>query len=465
MSNEPMREEHRTSKVSTRPSRASIAALNVSAVPSHIVLFKKPSEDNEKALNDVMRTSMPPGTAELRSGARLLETEDGRDVRLYRPLGVAAATLTDEEIEGLLGAGVVRNVYRNGTRHLPRPVQIQLIGHDQSMQSTLRSAAVRSVDRDLIAYMRGQRDSIDNFLRYAGEQIEIAPHVRQGPMVQQTGERSWCLDMIGVTATTETGSGIVVAVLDTGMDLQHPDLARHFNAHPDNFETFVGQPVQDHNGHGTHCCGVVAGAVKPMRGPRYGVAPDVTLLAGKVLKNSGSGRDDQIIEGLMWAATKGAHIISLSLGSARSTGDLPDEAYDEIGENLLKQRNILLVAATGNESDRESGMIAPVGDPAASPHYLAVAAIDRERRIGWFSCAGPEVGIAAPGLDVYAAYKGGTYAKLDGTSMATPHVAGAAAIWAQRTGKRGEELRNLVKSKALLLPLSAEDGGAGLVRV
>lgn len=234
------------------------------------------------------------------------------------------------------------------------------------------------------------------------------------------------------------GSGITVAVLDTGVDLGHPDLAGVVVAH----QSFVdGEEVHDRLGHGTHVAGTIAGAHTPPGGQRrFSVAPSARLAVGKVLSNEGSGSSGGVLAGINWAVSLGAPVISMSLGSAVAKGETYLQYYEAAAQAAL-DAGCLIVAAAGNEG------YMPVGSPANCPSVMAVAALDRALLRASFSCValngdGGEVNIAAPGVDVYSSYPvaRGSYAYLSGTSMATPHVSGVAAVYARATGLRGREL-------------------------
>jgi len=190
---------------------------------------------------------------------------------------------------------------------------------------------------------------------------------------------------------------------------------------------------QDVQGHGTHCAGIIAGPRASKSGTRYGIAPDVILLVGKVLNDSGRGSDDNILSGMTWAARNGARIISMSLGSPRNAGQSFSPVYERIASRL-KRENVVIVAAAGNESFRPS-FIAPVGNPAACPSILAIGAMDNSKAVGSFSCGGVDpvdrVNIAAPGVAVFSSIPvaKGSFGLKSGTSMATPYVAGALALY------------------------------------
>jgi subtilisin family serine protease len=232
------------------------------------------------------------------------------------------------------------------------------------------------------------------------------------------------------------GTGVAVAVLDTGMDPTHPDLPADRIAGTANF---TPDPLVDGHGHGTHVASIVAGSGEASGGTYRGVAPGASLLVGKVLPDSGSGPTSAVIEGMEWAAGQGADIVNLSLSSAATDGTDPASLAVDA---LTEQTGTLFVVATGNDS-RD----AAVGSPAAASSALSVGAVDKQDQLAPYSNRGPRLGdaavkpeLTAPGTGIGAARAAGTsrgtiiderYTRLDGTSMATPHVAGAAALLAQ----------------------------------
>jgi subtilisin family serine protease len=263
------------------------------------------------------------------------------------------------------------------------------------------------------------------------------------------------------------GSGIKVAILDTGLDLKHPD----FQGRNIITKSFVPrEEVQDGNSHGTHCAGTACGSLNPTQSPRYGVAYEAEIYVGKVLSNRGSGEDGWILQAMEWAIANGCHIISMSLGAEVEPGQPFSRVYETVAKRALNQ-GTLIIAAAGNSSQRSQGQIAPVGMPANCPSIMAVAALDSKLGIADFSCGGispgqgGQVDIAAPGVDVYSSVPmPKKYDRYNGTSMATPHVAGIAALYAQVTGLKGRELWTALIQNAQRLPLSSQDVGIGLVQ-
>jgi subtilisin family serine protease len=211
------------------------------------------------------------------------------------------------------------------------------------------------------------------------------------------------------------GAGVRVAVIDTGIDESHPDLADAIDDARD-FTASRAGPA-DRNGHGTHVAGIIA-ARKNNRGV-VGVAPESRLLVAKVLGNDGAGTSTAVARGIDWAADCGARVISMSLGSPR-----PDPHLLAAIQRAAR-KGIFIIAAAGN-----SGRLRAVDYPARWRETIAVAAVDRNGRLARFSSHGREVDVAAPGQDILSAFTGSSYAKLSGTSMAAPFVAGIVALLA-----------------------------------
>lgn len=259
----------------------------------------------------------------------------------------------------------------------------------------------------------------------------------------------WGLALLGVPDqwTKTQGLGARVAVLDTGCDLNHPDLKNAIVASKD----FTGSPfgVTDGQGHGTHCAGIIA-ARKDGTGV-VGVAPECSLLVGKVLGDDGSGRSRWIVAGIDWAIAQGAEIISMSLGSAQ-----PDPGIRAAIDRAVS-KGILVICAAGNDGRPDS-----VNYPAR--WALAVAAFDKNRQLAPFSSQGPEVDIAAPGVSISSTFplNRGGFATLSGTSMATPFVAGVVALAvASRRAIGAMPILNEAGLKTLLQNTATDAGPPG----
>ncbi|MFU8766911.1 MAG: S8 family peptidase [Candidatus Methanoperedens sp.] len=209
-----------------------------------------------------------------------------------------------------------------------------------------------------------------------------------------------------------TGNGTKVAVVDTGIDFQHPDLAGNVKGGVSFVKRSKG--YRDDNGHGTHVAGTIA-ALNNEIGV-VGVAPDAWLYGVKVLDRKGSGWLSDVIAGIDWSTANGMQVITMSLGSSGSSNSLEmavDNAYNQ---------GIVIVAAAGNDYG------GTVSYPARYDSVIAVTATDSGDNIASFSNTGQEAELAAPGVGIYSTYKGGSYATLSGTSMATPHVTGTVAL-------------------------------------
>ncbi|MFJ8787977.1 S8 family serine peptidase [Streptomyces sp. NPDC102462] len=253
------------------------------------------------------------------------------------------------------------------------------------------------------------------------------------------------------------GQGVKVAVLDTGVDARHPDLVGRIAKSKD----FSGSSnTEDHFGHGTHVASIVGGTGAASAGTRRGVAPKAELLVGKVLGDDGYGSESQVIDGMEWAAAEHAKVVNMSLGSdGASDGTDP---MSQAVNTLSASGDTLFVVAAGNSGENGPSTI---GSPGSADAALTVGAVDRDDSLASFSSRGPRPGdkavkpdVTAPGVGVVAARATGTtmgdpidanYTTASGTSMATPHVAGAAALLAQRHPHwTGQQVKDALTSTA-----------------
>lgn len=217
------------------------------------------------------------------------------------------------------------------------------------------------------------------------------------------------------------GKGITIAVLDTGCDVNHPDLkdriigGRNFTRDDD------GNPdlFNDYNGHGTHVSGTMAATLNGTG--VAGVAPEANLLIVKVLDKDGSGQYSWIINGIHYAIEKKADIISMSLGGPENEKELHQSILNAINQGIL------VVCAAGNEGDG-SYSSDEFAYPGSYNEVISVGAVNFQRQTSEFSNSNNEVDLVAPGEQILSTYLNGQYAILSGTSMATPHVAGALAL-------------------------------------
>jgi subtilisin family serine protease len=316
-----------------------------------------------------------------------------------------------------------------------------------------------------VQYLHGYRDAVNHLI----DRLLVEGQAREDEVavaVKNEAVSTWGLQVTKVTASQFSGQGIRLAVLDTGLDLQHPDFAaRQLTA-----RSFVrDRQGQDGHGHGTHCIGTACGPQQPRQLPRYGIAYGAEIFAGKVLTDQGRGTDKSILAGINWAITNECQIISMSLGASIIAGQTFSRIFQQVAERGLKA-GTLIIAAAGNDSERP-GFIAPVAHPANCPAIMAVAAVDKRIRVASFSNGGlypqgGQVDIAGPGVDVQSAWpRPMLYRTISGTSMATPHVAGVAALHAEANPHaRGDTLWRLLIQTARRSSLPARDVGAGLVQ-
>ncbi|MFE9813308.1 S8 family serine peptidase [Streptomyces sp. NPDC005548] len=259
-----------------------------------------------------------------------------------------------------------------------------------------------------------------------------------------------------VWAQGNTGKGVKVAVLDTGVDTEHPDLAGQIDA----TASFVPdeQEMTDSVGHGTHVASTIVGTGSASDGKEQGVAPGARLEVGKVLDQWGRGQESWILAGMEWAARdQQAKIISMSLGGGGDATDPMSQAVDQ----LSRETGALFVIAAGNSGPSPY----TVDSPGTADSALTVGAVDSADKLAEFSSQGPRGGdgglkpeLTAPGVDILAARSkdssgSGYYTTMSGTSMATPHVAGAAALLAAaHPGWTGQQLKEALVSSAKATP-------------
>ena len=329
-------------------------------------------------------------------------------------------------------------------------------GEDSAILAIEPESIFYAIEEGLsVDYLQGYRDAVNHLYEKATTTDEA--DIQKQVCFADDTEFTWGLKATKAMKSLLTGNGMKVAVLDTGMDLLHPDFAGRSIVS----QSFVpGEDVQDGMGHGTHCIGTACG-FKDINNRRYGIASEATIYVGKVLSNAGSGEGGWIIAGMEWAIVNGCQVISMSLGN---TDRNPSIAYENVGRRALKN-GCLIVAAAGNHGPK------PVGQPANSPSIMAVAAVDSCLKVAEFSSPsgvfpGCKVDIAAPGVKVYSSLPvdKGRYDAWNGTSMATPHVAGIAALYAESTGKRGAQLWQVLTSHAMTLQLPSARVGSGLVQ-
>ncbi len=270
-----------------------------------------------------------------------------------------------------------------------------------------------------------------------------------GRLTRHERERlRWSERLLGLPALwrESKGEGVVVAVLDTGIDEDHPDLRGAVVKSRD----FTGEGIEDGNGHGTHVAGIIA--ARENRVGFVGAAPKARLLVAKVLSNRGFGRLEWIARGIEWAVAEGADILSLSLGGPMSS----DLLHRAVHQALAAGKVVVCAAGNGGALARQA-----IGYPGRYGSVITVAAHDRNGQPSGFSSRGAALDFMAPGEEIWSTWRKGGYAKLSGTSMAAPFVAGLAALVLAKHRKPGPHrtpVANNEDLRAHLLRIAAHPG-------
>lgn len=392
-------------------------------------------------------------TADFSSGAPEAHELNEANGLVFDALGVAVVDIAPDQVQALhdalggYGAAVERERYVSVLDEV-------VVGAPAS------PAAGVSAD-----YLRGYLHGVQNLVgATSGDAASMS--VGWLPTGDET-QATWGLQAVESVGSVLGGVGVRVAVLDTGLDLAHPDFAGRSVTS----QSFIdGQEVQDGHGHGTHCTGTACGSLGPEILPRYGVAHGCEIFAGKVLSNQGGGADRGILAGINWAVSNGCKVVSMSLGATTQAGQAYSEVFERAASRAMAQ-GTLTIAAAGNDSRRGSGVVIPVSHPANCPSVMAVAALDRQLAVAPFSNAGinpqgGQIDIAAPGVNVLSSWPMPLRTRsISGTSMATPHVAGVAALLAEAYPEAtAAELACRLAHSARRLPLASSDVGAGLVQ-
>jgi subtilisin len=281
----------------------------------------------------------------------------------------------------------------------------------------------------------------------AGEEREIAYAKTSVP--GGAGGIPWGVERVNAPAAWKKGldgTGVKIGVVDTGVDLTHPDLAANIGG---GFNALIESAgANDDNGHGTHVAGTVAGAGA---NNVYGVAPKARIYAAKVLSAHGYGELAGIVSGVNWAIGQRVNVINMSLGNGNEAAALKQAVQ------YAHDAGIAVVCAAGNSAG-------PVDYPAAYPGAIAVSASDSGDALTSSSNRGPEIAFIAPGANIYSACMGGAYCEMSGTSMSSPHAAGLAALAYQAGAANADEALKMLKAAAVRLPSpGAQEQGAGLI--
>jgi subtilisin len=396
------------------------------------------------ALQSAAGLSTITSASDFADGAVELEQAGDADATLLPALGIAVVAGGADRLASLSAA-------------VSEDERIEAVEPEQTLYAVTQPAGALAVE-----YLRGYADAATTLYQHARDGGQVAAEA--AAQFEDTPEFTWGLQATRVSTSQRSGQGVPVAILDTGFDLNHPDfVGRRIIS-----KSFVpGQTPQDGHGHGTHVTGTSSGPQHPPGDSRrYGVAYNDDIVIGKVLSNQGSGTDGQILAGINWAVTNHCRVISMSLGAPIRA---VSARYEAAGRRALAA-GCLIIAAAGNNADRANGDVGFVGVPANSRSIMAVGAVDSQMRIANFSArsnpvSGGQVDIVGPGVAVYSSWPMPTrYRTISGTSMATPHVSGIAALLSQATGATGAALWALLVRTAQRLPLPSVDVGAGLAQ-
>lgn len=327
----------------------------------------------------------------------------------------------------------------------------------QAESALLRRTEVLRIDDDLIIQASDRPDDSGKPDSSKGNRLPPPPPAEVLP---------WGVDRINADVVwpmslptfNATASGIKVAIMDTGIDLDHPDLQGNIKGQVNTINP--AKSADDDNGHGTHVAGTVA-AIDNEIGV-IGVGPDIALYAVKVLGKNGSGWLSDLIEGVDWCINNKIEIINMSLGASSDNQSFHDAIIRAYAAGIVE------VAAAGNNGTT-TGL---VDYPARYPETIAVSAVgknaDGSLYFASFSSSGPQVDLAAPGVSIYSTYNNGYYKSLNGTSMAAPHVSGVVAlVIAVKGPMTPDNMKAYLKSSSrteYLPGLTSYQQGAGLVR-
>ncbi|MFE7411112.1 S8 family peptidase [Streptomyces laurentii] len=429
----------------------------------------EPAKGRERVPVQVQRTKGQ--TLVIPSDAQRLITTGRLDQRLFD-----LKVLTEPRLRKSHGSGLKLIVQYEGGAGAAR-AEVRAAGDTQLRRTfpTLNADAIRTSQDDVAQVWDALTNRQNTGARVAASGIA---------KVWLDGVRGASLDrsvpQIGADKAWEAGydgTGVKIAVLDTGVDKTHDDLRTQVVGEK-NFSSSAD--AVDRVGHGTHVASIAAGTGAKSGGRYKGVAPGAKVISGKVLDDEGYGDDSAVIAGMEWAAAEGADIVNLSLGSP----DSPDiDPLEAMVDKLSAEKGVLFAIAAGNDGAYGASSL---NSPGTADAALTVGAVDKDDKLASFSSVGPRVGdgavkpdLTAPGVAITAAAASGSlidtdpgtphpapgYLQIDGTSMATPHVAGAAALLKQKNpGWKSAELKGALTGSAKGGGYTAFQQGTGRVQ-
>ncbi|MCO8273177.1 S8 family peptidase [Actinoplanes sp. TRM 88003] len=338
-----------------------------------------------------------------------------------------------------------------------KPVRVVTTTLDADGRPVIKVTTATSKSAAAKAVKAGQ--SAPNAVGVELDAVATATEVPAGSDTYRSQQWDFSKIRVADAWTKSTGAGVTVAVLDTGVDAQHPDLAANVLTGFDATTDKAGVST-DANGHGTHVAGTIAAVTGNGKGISA-VAPNTKILPVRVLAANGSGNMSDVAEGIVWAADHGATVINMSLGSTSKVTAVTNAI------TYARSKGVTIVAAAGNERAKNS----PTSYPAADAGVIAVAATDSSDKVATYSNAGAYVDVAAPGSGILSTYPtalGGKtgYATMNGTSMASPHVAAVVALLeAYQPTLTPDQIETTLKNTAVDLGAKGRDDDFGAGRI
>lgn len=420
----------------------------------YVILLKDRNKSSVKKTAQQLNVKLT-SSAELSSKVRAQDVLQSGNGLYLKNLGMV---IVDEfEAMALDRAGKTRN----------SPILFWEEEQTFSTQTDTEIKLIQQIKSDL-SKLNKKVDQLEELLT-----IQLDKSIKEKELKFDPQKLTWALSAIGLNSRELTGKGVDICLLDTGLYVKHPD----FKDRNITGKSFIkGVPWDlDGNGHGTHCAGIAAGGISHLDGTRYGVASDSNIAIAKVLDDRGNGQTSYIIDALDNCIEKKYKVISLSLGAPVNVGQAPSPLFEHIGQRALKN-NCLIIAAAGNNSKRPK-LPKPVNSPANAESIMAVGALTKTLKVAYFSNAGinpsdgGKVDLVAPGMRIYSTMSLNSrqkklYASKNGTSMATPFVAGMAALYWQKYPKASAKdiWLKLEKNAKQLSKLLPRDIGGGLVQ-